>query len=298
MEAVQKSAEHHFLTNLHRLRHAPHGWAVLHFAFSKRLNHGDILAGTGAINKLLAQKRAEAEQEYQFLRDLAGHVPKGVVYLFDDNDIVLLAPYQTDIQKETLKGFYKAMTERMEAGLADFGILEHEFYTYQKLADQKFLSAKRLQAYRDMADRHKTSSIAVRRERRDHALVQVIEDDRFTASYTAGILHREYEMILSRNGEDAILQYIEHAPDIVFIDIHLPGLSGHEVLKALKIADPQVYAVMLSVDTVRDNIVRSAEEGANKFLKKPFSKERLLSVVKNSPYIQSVLRRGSASPLH
>ena len=145
-----------------------------------------------------------------------------------------------------------------------------------------------------MADKHKVSSIMLRREKREHPLVLVIEDDRFTASYTAGILHREYDLVLAKNGEDGLLQYIEHAPDIVFVDIHLPGLTGHQVLKALKIIDPNVFAVMLSVDTVKDNIVQSAAGGANNFLKKPFSKERLLSIVKMSPYVQGISRGNSS----
>lgn len=299
MEVVQKSAEHHFLTNIQRLKNAPNGWAILYFSLSKRMGHGEILTNASAINKYLSQKRGEAEREFEALRSEAGHIPKAALYLFDDNDIALVAPYKSDESKDNLKQLYKFMASRLEKGTSDFSILEHELYTYQKLADQKFLSAKRMAAYREMADRHKIASIGLRRERRDHALVQVIEDDRFTASYAAGILNREYDMILSRNGEDAILQYIENAPDIVFIDIHLPGLNGHQVLNALKAIDPHVYAVMLSADTVKDNIVKSATGGAHNFLKKPFSKERLLNVVKASPYIQGAMRRGASDlPLH
>ncbi len=299
MEAVLKSAEHHFLTNIQRLKNAPHGWAILYFSLSKRITHAEIITNSSAINKYLSQRRQNAEGEFEALKEKAGHIPKATLYLFDDNDIALVAPYKSDDSKEMLQGLYKFMAARLDKGMADFGILEHELYTYQKLADHKFLSAKRMAAYREMADRHKIGSIGLRRERRDHALVQVVEDDRFTASYAAGILNREYDMILSRSGEDAILQYIENAPDIVFIDIHLPGLNGHQVLNALKTIDPHVYAVMLSVDTMKDNIVKSATGGAHNFLKKPFSKERLLNIVKASPYIQGAMRRGASElPVH
>lgn len=299
MEAVQKSAEHHFLTNIQRLKNAPHGWAILYFTLSKRMTHGEVITNASVINKYLVQKREEAEREFGALKNEAGHIPKATLYLFDDNDIALVAPYNSDDSKENLKRLYKFMAARLDKGMSDFGILEHELYSYQKLADQKLLSAKRMAAYREMADRHKTGSIGLRRERRDHGMVQVIEDDRFTASYAAGILNREYDLTLSRSGEEAILHYIEHAPDIVFIDIHLPGLNGHQVLNALKIIDPHVYAVMLSVDTMKDNIVKSATGGAHNFLKKPFSKERLLNIVKASPYVQGAMRRGASGlPLH
>jgi CheY-like chemotaxis protein len=187
------------------------------------------------------------------------------------------------------------MGQSLDHHYSDFAILEHEFYNYQKLADQKFLSARRMMAYRDMADKLKVASISVRRERRDHPMVQVIEDDRFTAAYAGNILNRDYDLVLSRNGEDGIIHYIESAPDIVLIDIHLPGLSGHEVLESIRAIDPQVFAVMLSVDTMKNNIVQAAEGGAHNFLKKPFSKERLLNIVKTSPYIQSIMRRNTSS---
>lgn len=295
MEIISKSADHHFLATLQRLKTAPQGWIVLTFALSRRHHHEDVLRNASSINKYLAELREEAEEQMEFLAGQSQHLAKASVYLFDDNDLVLLASIRTPESKDEVQKIFRVMSERLETGFAEFGYLEHEFYTYHKFSNQKLLAARRVKAYREMADRHKVATIPLRREIRDQPLVQVIEDDRFTASYTASILNREYDMVLSRNGEDAIVQYIDQAPDIVFIDIHLPGLNGHEVLQALKAVDPKIHAVMLSVDTMKDNIVKSAEGGANNFLKKPFSKERLLNIVKSSPYIQGWMRRNSAT---
>ena len=48
----------------------------------------------------------------------------------------------------------------------------------------------------------------------------------------------------------------------------------------------ELYIVMLSVDTVKQNIVESQNVGAASFLKKPFSKDRITAAVKKSPYIK------------
>lgn len=298
MEVITKSADHHFLTSLARLKAAPQGWIVLTFSLSRRIQHGDVLAQSSSINKYLSTWHDKAFLDFEALRELCSHLNKATLYHFDDQDIALLAPMTTAESKERIQHIFKVMAARLEEGVSNFGYLEHDYYAFQKYADQKLLAAKCMCAYREMADRHKIASIPVRRERRDQPLVQVVEDDRFTASYTANILNREYDMILSRSGEDAILHYIEQAPDIVFIDIHLPGISGHQVLQALKVIDPKVYAVMLSVDTMKDNIVRSAEGGANNFLKKPFSKERILNIVKSSPFVQGWMRRNSGVGLY
>jgi len=295
MEAIQKSAEHHFLTILQGLKKAPQGYAVLHFALSKRLDHSKILENSSAINKTLSTARKASEEEFQFFKDKMRDIPKGYLYLFEDNDIILIAPFRSDMDKERLQKLYENFAKRLQDDQADFSLLEHEFNKFQKLADQKMLSAKAVNAYRSMADIFKVNSISVRRERREHPIVQVIEDDRFTASYTSNILAKEYDLVLSRNGEDGILHYIENAPDIIFIDIHLPGLSGHEVLESLKAIDPNVFAVMLSADAVKDNIVKSAEGGANNFLKKPFSKDKILNIVKNSPYVRATVNKNASS---
>lgn len=295
MEIITKSAEHHFLTTIQKLKAAPDHWAGLHFSLSKKLGHDEILKQPSAINKTLKVAKSDAELTFEKIKDNADCARKGILYFFDDNDIILLVPCKGEEQTAKVQKLFKMIAAELDDNLSEFSMLKNEIYAYQKLADQKLLSARAVEAYKAMADKHKIGSITTRRERRDFSLVQVIEDDRFTASYTANILNREYDMILSRNGEDGILQYIENAPDIVLIDIHLPRLSGHQVLASLKAVDPNVYAVMLSVDTVKDNIVKSAESGANNFLKKPFSKERLIHIVKNSPFVQGSMRRNAVS---
>jgi two-component system chemotaxis response regulator CheY len=154
------------------------------------------------------------------------------------------------------------------------------------MADRKLLSARRFEAYRAMSDVHKVSSIAVRRERHLNPRVLIIEDDRFTAVYATNILSKEYDLTVCRTGEEGLAAYIEQAPDIVFLDVHMPGLSGHETLAGIKAVDPKAFVVMLSADTMKTNIVQAADGGAKNFLKKPFSKERLLNTVKNSPYVR------------
>jgi DNA-binding NtrC family response regulator len=139
-------------------------------------------------------------------------------------------------------------------------------------------------AYQAMTDEAKVSSISLRRDRRKETLVLIVEDDRFTAAYAANILNKDYEIIHAKTGEEAIIAYIEHTPDIVFQDIHLPGLNGHETLNAIKKVDPVAYVVMLSVDTVKTNIVEASKGGASGFLKKPFTKERMIAMVKTSPF--------------
>lgn len=286
MLIVRDSAEHHFMTTLQSLKDSPKGWVVAYFGLSRIVSHADLMEKPSDISRRLENARGAAER---FFEDIIrnGRFSESVAYLFPDNDVLLLVRPNTFDEKEGIQILYRTMAAKAEKGFCDFGDLDSELYNYQKFADRKFLMAERMKAYNQMGDTNKISSIGLRRHRRDYPLVMVVEDDRFTSSYAAHILNKNYEIILSRTGEQGISDYIEHAPDIVFLDIHLPGLSGHETLQSIKAIDPRAFIVMLSVDAVKKNIVQASENGAYSFLRKPFSKEKMIEMVKRSPFIQA-----------
>ncbi len=286
MKFINDSAEHHFLTMLDKLKEAPQGWTVYYFALSKFTNHRGLISDPTQMESAIA---AQKEKSSAFALDLLKKTQQfenGFIYLFTDNDIVMLLQTPNAEMPELAQKIYWEISKPLPAGYAETSALNGGFYNHQKFADQKFLSAKRFEAYHAMTNENKVSSIFLRRERRDDPKVMVIEDDRFTAAYTSSILSHKYDLVLCRNGEEGIISYIEHAPDIVFLDIHLPGLNGHETLQAIRAIDPKAYVVMLSVDSAMDSIVRATGSGAAKFLKKPFSKQRLLAVVQESPYVR------------
>ena len=79
-----------------------------------------------------------------------------------------------------------------------------------------------------------------------------------------------------RNGEDALEQYGEVMPDLVTLDIIMPGMDGLETCKKLKEKWPDAAVFMVSSMAYGDVIDQAAALGAKGFLFKPFSKESLL----------------------
>lgn len=295
IKSVKESAEHHFLAFLESLRDSTSGWIAIYFSMSAHIKHEKILERIGDLDRLLKNTRSRSEAFFDELCAHADGMSEAAAYLFSDNDIVFFARPADKAEKAKLKKLFEAKGNKSECSISDYTDFASQAYRYQKFADKKFLTEKRCRAYRTMADEGRVKSISLRRDRRDYPLVLIVEDDRFTASYTAGILNKDYEIVQARTGEEAITAYIEHAPDIVFLDIHLPGLSGHETLEAIKAVDPKAFAVMLSVDTVSANIKKAAGFGAHGFLKKPFSRDRLLDTVRKSPYIQASRYRAASS---
>jgi two-component system chemotaxis response regulator CheY len=74
----------------------------------------------------------------------------------------------------------------------------------------------------------------------------------------------------------ALHLYAMHAPDATFLDIELPDANGYTVLKQCVAADKAAFIVMLSANSVKEHILASLEEGAQGFVTKPFTKEKLI----------------------
>lgn len=119
-------------------------------------------------------------------------------------------------------------------------------------------------------------SIAQRRSQRGVKTVMTVEDDLFTRTLVATAIEDGISVVAASSGEEAISKYISAAPDIVFLDIGLPDISGYDVLSRLLKIDPQAFIVMLSGVSNGNSIMRSVSNGAKGFIVKPFTKEELL----------------------
>lgn len=294
MLVVTDSAEHHFLTLIDKIRPNPAGWVAIHAALGRKIDHDHLVDDLGQLPDKLAEMHRESDGILSRLGSEKDSFKQATLYQFADSDLMLLFHPHDQDSHDSFYALFKEMSATMKSGLIDFIDFGRDIAGAQKLADRKVLAQTRMKMYAELTDINRLTSISVRRARRDNAIVQIVEDDRFTATYTTGILNKDYDVLHSRTGEQAVMDYIENAPDIVFLDIHLPGLDGLETLQAIRKADAQAHVIMVSVDTVKENIVTADERGAASFLKKPFSKDRLVAIVEKSPFIKgskSILNR-------
>jgi CheY-like chemotaxis protein len=284
MKTVRESPEHHFLTFIDKIRQDGSGWVAIHCAQSETLNHAEMIERPDHIRaRLLEYKKSCAALGEEISRS-AVDFSDATLYYFTDGDLLLLTNPGGGIEEDDIQRFYRELAAKLGGRYCRYGSLSQDLYLYQRMIDERFVSARRMVAYEGMADDAKTASIPIRRDRRRDNLVLIVEDDRFTAAFAANILNKDYEIVHAKTGEEAISGYIDYAPDAVLLDIHLPGLNGHETLDAIRKIDPAAYVVMLSVDTVKNNIVEASKGGAAAFLKKPFTKDRVLAMVQKSPF--------------
>lgn len=97
-----------------------------------------------------------------------------------------------------------------------------------------------------------------------------------------------YEIDDARTGEEALEKLRHFRPDLVLLDINMPGMGGLAACRALR-ADPNVGIVMLTVRNSEADKVEALDAGADDFITKPFSTPELLA------RIRAALRRVPAS---
>jgi two-component system response regulator MprA len=113
----------------------------------------------------------------------------------------------------------------------------------------------------------------------DHILV-VDDDDEIRASLRRGLNAAGFTVSLAADGEAALRQVLEAPPDLVVLDIMMPGLDGLEVVRRLRNGDDQLPVVMLTARDAVPDRVAGLDAGADDYLVKPFALSELVARIR------------------
>ncbi len=112
--------------------------------------------------------------------------------------------------------------------------------------------------------------------------ILVIDDEpQVGMIFTKVLQSAGYEVVASSSGEEA-LKKMEDRPDVVFLDITLPGIDGLETLRRLRKASPGTPVVMMTAYQTVDSAVESMRLGACDYLIKPLDNNRIKEVVRHA----------------
>jgi two-component system response regulator MprA len=112
-----------------------------------------------------------------------------------------------------------------------------------------------------------------------HMLV-VDDDPRITELLRRILAYEGYSVAIAASGDEALKRTLERPPDLIVLDIMLPGINGLEVARRLRAAGDNVPILMLTArDSVADR-VEGFEMGTDDYLIKPFAPEELLVRIK------------------
>jgi CheY-like chemotaxis protein len=127
----------------------------------------------------------------------------------------------------------------------------------------------------------KAGAVAGQAAAKGAILILVAEKDPITAELEEHFLNREgYDVHIVLDGRRAVDEAEKLQPDLIVLDIILPGLSGLKVCKALK-GNPATASIPVLVFSVLDVRERALEAGADAFLLKPIEPAKLIRSVKD-----------------
>lgn len=110
--------------------------------------------------------------------------------------------------------------------------------------------------------------------------VLVIDDAPDTLEIIQTLLRYEgYDVITALTGEEGVKKADEEKPEVILLDINLPGIDGNEALRRIRQINPNQCVVMLTAFATVENAIQALKEGASDFLKKPFENEHLIHIV-------------------
>lgn len=130
--------------------------------------------------------------------------------------------------------------------------------------------------------------------------IAIIEDDLNIARWLSGYCEREgYQTISAHNGKEGLAMALKQRPDLVLLDIMLPGMDGIQVCQALR-RQSSMPIIMLTAKGQQEDRVKGLETGADDYIVKPFDPVELIARIKavlrrSNNEVQNELRSGDIS---
>lgn len=123
-------------------------------------------------------------------------------------------------------------------------------------------------------------------------LVLIVEDDAQVRKLCERSLARHFRTVQAENGPQALQLLFQHRPDVVLLDLTMPGMDGFEVLQRIRELT-SVPVIVLSGRSSDNDVVRGLDSGVADYLTKPISPSQLVA------RIRAVLRRaqGALAPV-
>ena len=126
-------------------------------------------------------------------------------------------------------------------------------------------------------------------------LILIVDDEESIRQTLNGILEDEgYKTIEAENGSAALDIIQEESPDLVLLDIWMPGIDGIQTLEMIRQRFPETTAVMMSGHGTIETAVRATRIGAFDFIEKPFSLDKLLITITNALNYKELRRENEA----
>lgn len=130
-------------------------------------------------------------------------------------------------------------------------------------------------------------------DRKDKSTVLIVDDQPKNLQLAASVLNAHYKLLLADGGQKALKIAAEKQPDLILLDVMMPGISGYEVCQQLK-ENPQTAAIpviFLTAKNEEEDILQAFEVGGVDYVTKPFKAREVLARIKTQISLRQAEKR-------
>ncbi len=125
---------------------------------------------------------------------------------------------------------------------------------------------------------------------RKHKILVVDDEHLIRWSLDQNLKKQGYEVVTAGSGEEAMRLVQEESPDLILLDVQLPGINGMEVLEKVKETEDDVIVIMVTALGVLETAVKAMRLGAYDYINKPFNLDELAIVIRKALETQELKR--------
>ena len=125
--------------------------------------------------------------------------------------------------------------------------------------------------------------------------VLIVDDERSILDTLQILLRgKGFEVAAAQSGREALERLDEFSPDVILSDIRMPGVSGLDLLAAVRERDPEVPVILMTAQASLQSAVQAVNQGAFYYLQKPFSNDELVAICRRAAETRELRRENHA----
>ncbi len=121
--------------------------------------------------------------------------------------------------------------------------------------------------------------------------ILIVDDDKSIRYSLKRMTEENFSVFTAQNGEEALNQFREHSPDLVIMDIKMPGQNGIDVLKQMKSIDPKSLVIIMTAYGTTETAIEAMKYGAFDYILKPFPIPQMKGLIEKALSLRKLMKQ-------
>jgi nitrogen regulation protein NR(I) len=121
--------------------------------------------------------------------------------------------------------------------------------------------------------------------------ILIVDDDKSIRYSLKRIMEGKYSILTAQNGEEALDRVKESPPDLIIMDIKMPGRSGIDVLKEMRSIDPKSLVILMTAYGTTETAIEAMKYGAFDYILKPFPIPQMKGLVEKALSLRRMMKQ-------